>query len=469
MVGSFAAAQTASPTPTPTTSGMRLSGDAAPTGLSYFVPASTNSSGSTTIPVIYGGYAGDSGGCATNQRDNSSTCNSCDGSFVGTNQKWCNQTSIYPDLVLRITLVSSTTATFQGTPRILYRLSGSGSTASFYTPDNTTAPTLATGQPFTIEIKWSSLCKNIVGATNSTCATGFSGVTLSAGIDNNNDGELEEKVDFTLVLRSIVTEAGTSATVTNCPVGTTPTDTTQGICDYNVTAGDEKVYILNYAASSYDLVTADSNVKYNRVVMFYQEGVADAKAIPNNADNVVLNLQNNSPSPPSISDPRIRGLQNDVNYCFSLASMDITGNIMYFADQTVLGTASKVCATPSQVVGLLDDKHCFIATATYGSSMAPEVQTFREFRNKYLLTNSAGQSLVKLYYKFGPEAAEWISHSEALKTASVMGLWPVLLFVKLSLWIGIIPAFLVALLGTALLAKFTLWALRNRSSLRGNA
>jgi hypothetical protein len=324
------------------------------------------------------------------------------------------------------------------------------------------------GQPFTIEIKWSNLCKNVVSG-NQNCATGFSGVTLSAGIDNNNDGDLEEKVDFTVALRSIANEAATSTTVTNCPAGTTPADNTQGICDYSVTAGDEKVYILDYAASSYDLVTADSNVKYDRAVMFYQTGVADARTIPNNASNVVLNLQNNSPNPPSISDPRIRGLQNETTYCFSLASMDKAGNIMYFSDQTILGTASKVCATPSQVVGLLDDKHCFIATATYGSTMAPEVQTFREFSNKYLLTNSFGKSLVKFYYKFGPEAAEWISHSETLRTASVTGLWPVLLFVKLSLWVGIIPALLVALLGTALLAKLTLWALRTRSSLRGNA
>jgi hypothetical protein len=166
---------------------------------------------------------------------------------------------------------------------------------------------------------------------------------------------------------------------------------------------------------------------------------------------------------------RIRGLDNDVKYCFALANVDQAGNIMYFPDQTILGTDTKVCATPSQVVGLLDDKHCFIATATYGSQMAPEVQAFREFRNKYLLTNSFGKSLVRAYYKFGPEAAEWISHSEALRATSVMGLWPILLFVKLSLLIGIIPAILVALLGTALLAKFTSWALRQRQSLKGEA
>lgn len=471
LAGGFAIAQTA--TPTPTTSGMHLSGGTAPVGLSYY-DAGTAASGTVaaTIPTIYGGYAGDgtTGGCLPANRNSTDTCNSCDGTFVnaGTaNQspQWCNQTSIHPDLRLRITLVSSTAATFQGTPRIRYRVKGGALDADFQ-PDNAVSPSLVAGTPFTIEIKWSRLCDAIKG--DPTCATSFSGYTLSVGIDNS-DGTLKEKVDFNLVMRSVSALAATSATVTNCPIGTTPADSTQGICDYAVAAGDEKVYLADFAPSSYEMVTSDTNVKYNRIVMFYQKGVANAQNIPNNAESVVLPLQINTSNPPSISERRIRSLENDVTYCFALANMDQTGNITYFPDQTILGTATKVCATPSQVVGLLDDKSCFITTATYGSQMAPEVQTFREFRNKYLLTNSAGKAFVKAYYKFGPEAAEWISHSEALKTLSLLGLWPILMFVKLSLFLGIIPAVLLALLGTALLATLTKWAFRHRQSLKGDA
>ena len=468
LTGGVVAAQSGTPAPT---TGMQLSGGAAPAGLSYYDAGTPASEGvAATIPTIYGGYAGDTGDCASTSRSNTATCNSCDGTFVnaGTatqSPKWCNQTSIHPDLRLRVTLVSSTTSTFQGTPRIRYRIKG-GSIDADYAPDNSSSPSLSAGTPFTIEIKWSSLCQAITN--DSSCATSFSGYTLSVGIDNS-DGTLKEKVDFNLVLRSVSTLAATSATVTNCPAGSTPADPTQGICDYSVTAGDEKVYIFDYAASSYDLTTSETNVKYNRIAMFYQKGVANAQNIPNNADSVILALKINQSNPPSVADNRIRSLENDVIYCFALASVDQTGNITYFPDQTILGNATKVCATPSQVVGLLDDKSCFITTATYGSQMAPEVQTFREFRNKYLLTTAVGKSFVKAYYKFGPEAAEWISHSEALKTLSLLGLWPILMFVKLSLFLGIVPAVLLALLGTALMATLTAWALRHRQSLRGDA
>lgn len=441
-----------------------------PSGMSAYVAGTpANGTVAATVPTILGGYTGDLGTCAIGTRTSTSTCDSCDGTAGSSgNPRWCNQTSIHKDLVLSITLQSPTTATFSGTPRIYYHVSGGGVTAGSYAPDNATQPSLVVNQPFTIEIKWSSLCSNIKGDAN--CTTSFSGVTLSVGIDNNNDGDLEEKVDFTLVLRSLSVEAATSAAVTNCPVGATITDSTQGICDYSVAAGDQKVYLMDYAASNYDLSTSDSNVKYDRINMFYLKNAANAQAIKNNSDKVTLTLKSNSPEAPSVLDlGRIRGLDNDVKYCFALANVDQAGNIIYFPDQTILGTDTKVCATPSQVVGLLDDKHCFIATATYGSQMAPEVQAFREFRNKYLLTNAFGKSLVKAYYKFGPEAAEWISHSEALRATSVMGLWPILLFVKLSLLIGIIPATLVALFGTALLAKLTSRALRHRQSLKGEA
>jgi hypothetical protein len=58
---------------------------------------------------------------------------------------------------------------------------------------------------------------------------------------------------------------------------------------------------------------------------------------------------------------------------------------------------------------------CFIATATYSSPMAEEVQTLRNFRDQYLLTNPLGQALVHLYYKISPPIANFITDHPNLK------------------------------------------------------
>ena len=59
--------------------------------------------------------------------------------------------------------------------------------------------------------------------------------------------------------------------------------------------------------------------------------------------------------------------------------------------------------------------NCFIATACFGSIMAEEVQILCAFRDKFLLTNSAGRAFVKLYYKISPKFTDLIRKKEGLK------------------------------------------------------
>jgi N-acetylneuraminic acid mutarotase len=68
---------------------------------------------------------------------------------------------------------------------------------------------------------------------------------------------------------------------------------------------------------------------------------------------------------------------------------------------------------------------CFIATAAYGSPTEPHVETLREFRDRYLLTNSLGESIVGLYYKYSPQLANFISKHDTLRCLVSFGLTPV--------------------------------------------
>lgn len=59
--------------------------------------------------------------------------------------------------------------------------------------------------------------------------------------------------------------------------------------------------------------------------------------------------------------------------------------------------------------------NCFIATACYGTPMAAEIKTFRTFRDKYLMSNPGGKTIVSIYNTFGPRVADFIREKESLK------------------------------------------------------
>jgi len=68
---------------------------------------------------------------------------------------------------------------------------------------------------------------------------------------------------------------------------------------------------------------------------------------------------------------------------------------------------------------------CFIATVAFGSPIEKNVKILKDFRDYYLLSMKFGNSLIRLYNKYSPHLAHFISKYEILKTAVRFMLYPV--------------------------------------------
>jgi hypothetical protein len=101
---------------------------------------------------------------------------------------------------------------------------------------------------------------------------------------------------------------------------------------------------------------------------------------------------------------------------------------------------------------LPDKGGCFIATAAYGADWYAEVQTLRDFRDRYLLRNAAGRWFVARYYELSPAVADYIRAHSAFKPIVRALLTPLVVVALFLLGSGVaakaaMTALLVALVG----------------------
>jgi hypothetical protein len=95
------------------------------------------------------------------------------------------------------------------------------------------------------------------------------------------------------------------------------------------------------------------------------------------------------------------------------------------------------------------DGPCFIATAAWGTPLAPEVDRLRAFRDNTLLTGVLGTAAVDVYYRVSPAIADAVAASPTLAMLVRIALIPVLVMISM-------PALLVAciaLLAVSLLLR----------------
>ena len=73
---------------------------------------------------------------------------------------------------------------------------------------------------------------------------------------------------------------------------------------------------------------------------------------------------------------------------------------------------------------------CLIATATYGSEMAPQVQQLRELRDNQLLNTESGTAFMTMfndvYYSFSPTIADYERENPLFKEAVKLAITPMI-------------------------------------------
>jgi hypothetical protein len=119
----------------------------------------------------------------------------------------------------------------------------------------------------------------------------------------------------------------------------------------------------------------------------------------------------------------ISGLQAGANYYLAVTAYDESRNESGFSNEIVYAASGSSTESSS-------GSRCFIATAAFGSPMAPEVALLRAFRDSWLLTNSPGRIFVEFYYWISPPIADFISRDESLKRITRMALMPMIYGVK---------------------------------------
>jgi len=84
---------------------------------------------------------------------------------------------------------------------------------------------------------------------------------------------------------------------------------------------------------------------------------------------------------------------------------------------------------------------CLIATATFGSELAPQVQQLRELRDNILLQTDSGTTYMsgfnQFYYSFSPIIADWERENPMFKEAVKLGITPLIMSLSILNYVDI--------------------------------
>ena len=127
---------------------------------------------------------------------------------------------------------------------------------------------------------------------------------------------------------------------------------------------------------------------------------------------------------------------------------------------TINGSSAMIARTEIREANLFSTQgpsRCLIATATYGSELAPQVQFLRDFRDEKIDKTFSGASFMLAfntwYYSFSPSVASEVGANPKLQAVMQAVLYPLLLILRVSAalfdFFSVQPEFAVLIAGLA--------------------
>lgn len=422
----------------------------------------------TEAITIFGGSTGTSAGyfgeCTT--QNSTSTCNSCTVMDL-TNYYRCAYRNVYCGLKIKISFMLDVVPA----GATLKAQWGSGTTTTPITITTPSGPPFTANTQITASIDWADIyAKEGASCSTLNADSGFLkqlwiAVTPDASATSANG------MTFDVKWHNLDASSDSGGAVTACPLLTDAGS--DSFCYFKVSPGDKKVYVSELARGEVGPKNeANSQIKWQAIRIFRAPitncSLKDQSCVPTFASIPLgataqyedLSVVDKTAKETTLGSSKMtNGFENETEYMFNAATVDESSIVTGFIDPAGLTVADHT-ATPGEVIGLLDDKHCFIATAAFGSGMAPQVELLRKFRNQFLLSNLWGRSFVRFYYKYSPPLAQFISEHEVLQSAVRFSLWPLIAFAYLATEVGGAMAVFIFAFGILVLFRFARFQVR---------
>ena len=118
----------------------------------------------------------------------------------------------------------------------------------------------------------------------------------------------------------------------------------------------------------------------------------------------------------------------------SFITLNFTGigenKIDIIGTDALVGVKEIVEVVPDEITYEESGGGCLIATATFGSELAPQVQQLRELRDDKLLRTDSGKSFMNsfntIYYSFSPQIADYQRENPVFKELVKVGITPMM-------------------------------------------